>query len=98
MFSYENILIKKKNNYHKNYFKFIIYIITLIYLSNSNNFNLSNFLIFNSTKYRAGSFAFNSNGDIIIEYSYNNSRLFYGLKKEKVFLKTAKIMNIILRK
>ena len=34
----------------------------------------------NSKKYRAGPFAFNSNGDMIVEYSVDNSRLFYGLK------------------
>ena len=31
-------------------------------------------------QYRAGHFAMNSKGDIIIEYSYNQYRLFYGLR------------------
>ena len=38
-------------------------------------------LKFNSQHYRAGHFAFNSKGDMVIEYSYKNHRLFYGLKK-----------------
>ena len=36
---------------------------------------------FNSRYYRNGHFAFNSNGDMIIEYSYKKYRLFFGLKK-----------------
>ena len=42
---------------------------------------LNNIIIFNERKYRYGSFALNSEGDIFIEYSNDNSRLFYGLKK-----------------
>ena len=38
-------------------------------------------LKFNSQHYRAGHFAFNSKGDMFIEYSYKNHRLFFGLKK-----------------
>ena len=37
-------------------------------------FNLEN------RQYRAGHFAMNSKGDMIIEYSYNQYRLFYGLR------------------
>ena len=51
-------------------------------LSNTDCFN--NIIIFNSKPYRAGNFAQNKNGDMIIEYSDENpskSRLFYGLKK-----------------
>ena len=40
----------------------------------------SSIIIFDSQQYRAGHFAFKSNGDMIIEYSYNKHRLFYGLK------------------
>ena len=48
----------------------------------------SNIIVLNSTQYRSGHFAFNSNGDMIIEYSYNKNRLFYGLKKNgKYFFK-----------
>ena len=32
--------------------------------------------------YSAGHFAVNKNGDMIIEYSYNQYRLFYGLKAD----------------
>ena len=41
-------------------------------------------IFFNTMKnrpYRAGHFAMNSKGDLIIEYSYDSYRLFYGLKK-----------------
>ena len=40
----------------------------------------SKIIIFDSHHYRAGHFAFKSNGDMIIEYSDANYRLFYGLK------------------
>ena len=36
---------------------------------------------FENRAYRAGSFATNEKGDMIIEYSYEQYRLFYGLKK-----------------
>ena len=39
------------------------------------------FIEFNSKNYIGGWFAFNLNGDMIIEYSYNKYRLFYGLKQ-----------------
>ena len=35
---------------------------------------------FNSREYRSGHFALNSKGDMILEYSFDNYRLFYGLK------------------
>ena len=38
-------------------------------------------LYFNSKNYRAGHFAINNKGDMIVEYSDERSRLFYGLKK-----------------
>ena len=81
MFINENIFIKAKKNYHKYYFIFFIFIILEISLFHS-YYTLKNYIILNSNNYRAGSFAFNANGDMIIEYSYNNSRLFYGLKKK----------------
>ena len=37
-------------------------------------------IVFDSRDYRSGHFAFNSNGDMIVEYSKDNNRLFYGLK------------------
>ena len=39
-------------------------------------------LVFNSQQYRAGQFAFDSNGNMIIEYSKDKYRLLYGLKKD----------------
>ena len=39
-------------------------------------------LEFNSHKYRAGQFAHDANGNMIIEYSEDNYRLFYGMKKD----------------
>ena len=39
------------------------------------------FIEFSSKNYIGGRFAFNLNGDMIIEYSYNKYRLFYGLKQ-----------------
>ena len=78
MLSKNNFEVKK--TFCVYFFKYIILFIIEISLYNSNILN--NIFIFNSTHYRAGSFAFNSNGDMIIEYSYNNSRLFYGLKKK----------------
>ena len=39
------------------------------------------YIEFTSKHYRAGHFAFNSNKDMIIEYSYNKYRLFFGLKQ-----------------
>lgn len=38
--------------------------------------------IFNIEYYRSGHFAINKNGDMIVEYSFNSSRLFYGLKND----------------
>ena len=51
------------------------------YNSFSNNECFNNIIIFNDKEYRAGHFAKNKNGDMIIEYSKDDSRLFYGLKK-----------------
>ena len=35
---------------------------------------------FNSKNYRAGHFAINNKGDMVVEYSDEHSRLFYGFK------------------
>ena len=37
-------------------------------------------LFFNTKNYRAGHFAINNKGDMVVEYSDEHSRLFYGLK------------------
>ena len=50
----------------------------------NNNDCFNSIIIFNNKTYRAGEFAENINGDIVIEYSDNSpgkSRLFYGLKQ-----------------
>ena len=87
-----NILIIKYQNIFKQYFYIftIIFFIQIKYYScdncktnniitNTGCFN--NILIFNSKTYRAGHFAKNKKGDIIIEYSIDSSRLFFGLKQ-----------------
>ena len=44
--------------------------------------NLNGMIVFNaSSHYRAGNFAINKNNDMLIEYSYQDKRLFYGLKQ-----------------
>ena len=65
-----------KNIFFFQIFKELIFI--QIYLSICSNKNI---LIFNSSHYISGHAAFTSNGDMIIDYSYENKRLFYGLKK-----------------
>ena len=44
-------------------------------------FNRVLYFDIDNKSYRAGHFAMNTKGDMIIEYSYENYRLFYGLKK-----------------
>ena len=79
-------MIKIKNN--KIYFNFkrFNYLIIFLYItinqkSYQSEVELNNVLIFNSKNFRAGNFAINNNGDMIIEYSYHETRLFYGLKQ-----------------
>ena len=55
--------------------KKILFLISFVNLDEIRKFE------FNSRFYRNGHFAFNSNGDMIIEYSYKKYRLFFGLKK-----------------
>ena len=57
------------------------YIIYFIFIGISLEFSDFHYIEFTSKPYRAGHFAFNSNKDMIIEYSYNESRLFYGISK-----------------
>ena len=83
MSNYEifSILFKPKINSISKYINIIIFlfvIITPIFYSDN---NINNLVIFDSQHYRAGNFAINSNGDMIVEYSNNSWRLFYGLKK-----------------
>ena len=52
-------------------------------ISNTDCFN--NIIIFDDKKYRAGHHAINKDGDIIIEYSAQASRLFFGLKNNGLY-------------
>ena len=52
-------------------------------ISNSDCFN--NLVFFNKKNYGFGQFAGNNNKDMIIEYSKDCSRLFYGLKKNGTY-------------
>ena len=67
------------------FFNFVLFNLDLMQICNLDTNILNNVLVFDSKNYRAGHFAFNSNGDMIIEYSSSNSRLFYGLKKNGKF-------------
>ena len=93
-----NLKIKFSRNNH-----IILSLILLLFLKISLISCLhQNILVFNSTNYRAGHSAFSSSGDLIIEYSYQKQRLFFGLKnngkhyfKEKCYLYTNKIFYYI---
>ena len=78
-----------KANLFKLFFLYLIYIsqkticqtcVSVTSISYSQCF--TNIIYFNleNKEYRAGHFAMNSKGDIIIEYSYDQYRLFYGLR------------------
>ena len=73
-----------KGKYKYSLLKYIIFIITYYIIFIQLNIIYCDdlhFIEFNSKNYIGGSFAFNLNGDMIIEYSYNKYRLFYGLKQ-----------------
>ena len=75
----------QKIKYSKlNLSKFIIIIYMFLFQIKIINSDL-NIFVFESREYRAGSIAFNSDGDMIIEYSKTNYRLFFGLKKNGEF-------------
>ena len=88
-----NKFLKKKSTSKEIIFLFFILIkIRIIYcnsckennaISNTDCFN--NIISFNDKTYRAGHHATNKDGDIIIEYSAEASRLFFGLKKNGVY-------------
>ena len=78
--------------------KFFILLFTLIFITThcegcgsinviTNSYCFNNVLYFGDQdkKYRAGHFAINTKGDLIVEYSSNQYRLFYGLKKNGKF-------------
>ena len=73
---FKKFLIKKMKD------KKINMIFVYILLFQIFQYYCSDIIVFNSKNYRAGHFAFNSQGDMIIEYSKNKDRLFYGLKSD----------------
>ena len=82
----------QKIKYSKlNLSKFIIIIYMFLFQIKIINYDL-NIFVFESREYRAGSIAFNSDGDMIIEYSKTNYRLFFGLKKMENFILKMKII------
>ena len=67
-----------------NFFRiFIFYFLFKISYIYSIEFNI---IEFKSKSYRSGHFAFNSKGDMVIEFSSGNDRLLYGLKKNGQYL------------
>ena len=87
---YNYAALKNKRSFTKNVFKFnfCIYLFIINFSFSHSDNNLNNIIVFNSTNFRAGNFAINKKGDMIIEYSSNNKRLFYGIKKNgKYFFK-----------
>ena len=50
-------------------------------ITNTDCFNNIKIFEMDGKYYRSGHFAINTKGDLIIEYSYEQFRLFYGLKK-----------------
>ena len=54
-------------------------------ITNSQCFNEIIYFEHTNKYYRAGHFAMNSKGDLIIEYSYLRCRLFFGFKKSGKF-------------
>ena len=57
------------------------YIIYFIFIGISLEVSGFHYIEFTSKPYKAGNFAFNSNKDMIIEYSYNEYRLLYGINQ-----------------
>ena len=84
----DNLFQKNKKSSHLKNIKFIFLTNLFLILISFIHSDDVKMIIFNSQHYRAGHFAFNSEGDMIIEYSSGNYRLFYGLKKNwKYFFK-----------
>ena len=56
-------------------------------------------ILFNTKNYRAGHFAINNKGDMIVEYSDDHWRLFYGFKNNgRYFYDTKNNIKAIYRK
>ncbi len=83
-------------------FSFLIYL-NCLHCTLSNNritntdcFNNLKIFQFDNKHYRAGHFAINEQGDLIIEYSDKESRLFYGLKKNGELFFTNETKEIVI--
>ena len=103
MFKYLNIKNINKRYFNLNYFLLYIFILLIksriIFCNSCKDNNIitntecfNNIIIFNDKSYRAGNFAKNKNGDMIVEYSSDSSRLFYGLKKIKHIILVEKVI------
>ena len=80
--------------YKPKYFQ-LFNIFIFIQIISYSTLQLNNIIYFKETHYRAGYFATNKNGDIVIEYSYSNRRLFFGFKKDgSYFFNTTDYGNI----
>ena len=79
--NFQKSSIQKKNTFFN--FRFICFFYFLFFLSLSQSeVPLNAIIVINpDSHYRAGNFAINKNNDMIIEYSYQDKRLFYGLKQ-----------------
>ena len=64
-----------------NSYVFLFFIFLILY-EIPFTYSEASILEFDAYNYRAGHFAVNSKGDMVIEYSRNNHRLFFGLKKD----------------
>ena len=88
-----NIVYKKDFISKEIIFLFFILIkIRMIYSNSCKESNtttntecFNNVIIFDDKKYRAGHHALNKNGDMIIEYSSEASRLFFGIKENGMY-------------
>ena len=76
-----SILFKSKINFISKYINIIIFLFVIKTPTAYSDNNINNLIIINNQHYRGGNFAINSNGDMIIEYSYKSWRLFFGLKE-----------------
>ena len=83
MSNYEisSILFKSRIIFISKYINIIIFLFVIKTPTVYSDNNINNLIIINNQHYRGGNFAINSNGDMIIEYSYKSWRLFYGLKE-----------------
>ena len=87
IFSNHQNIYKKRSFIKLNHSIFIIcfYLSVFKFFILNIDVDLNNILVFDSRKYRSGNLAINSNGDMIVEYSIDSYRLFYGLDKNGLY-------------